>query len=66
MTQTTLSKPPPTDYSTMTQDDFAEHLHKVVSRMSTAELLAVPGVFEVLSEEMNNDVLDSWAADNVQ
>ena len=51
------------DYSKMTQDDFQRHLEKVVKGMSTAELLAVPGILEVLSEELNNEVLESWEAE---
>ena len=51
------------DYSKMTQDDFMNHLVKVVEDMNPIQILAVPGVYEVLSETLNNEVLDSWAAD---
>lgn len=51
------------EYSKMTQDDFDNHLEKVVKGMSTAELLAVPGVRLLLGEELNNEVLESWEAE---
>ena len=49
------------DYDKMTSEDFDRHLLMVMSRMTMEQVLAIPGVYEVLSEELNNEVLDSWA-----
>ena len=52
------------DYSKMTQDQFDGIMKNIVAGMSAAEIIAVPGVYECLSEELNNDILDTWAEDN--
>lgn len=41
----------------VSQADFDKKLEELVSKMSTAELLATPGIYEILSEELNNEVL---------
>lgn len=51
-------------YDDITQQEFADGLWTVVSRLSTAEVLAIPGVFEVLSEELNNNVLELLRGDD--
>jgi hypothetical protein len=43
--------------SRITDDEFYEELVEVLSNMSPAEMLAISGVYEVLSEELNNEVL---------
>lgn len=52
-----MSKP---DYSKLTDDEFMRILEGIVSRMKTSELLAIPGILEILKEELNNDVLEWW------
>lgn len=47
----------------MTTEDFDDHLIKVVQSMTPVQILLVRGVYEVLSEELNNEVLDSWLAE---
>ena len=47
-------------YDKMTQGDFTTHLHRVLQDTTAWELLAIPGIYEILSEHFNNDVLDSW------
>ena len=52
------------DYSKMTDDEFQNILEELVGQMSPAEIMAVPGAYEVFSEALNNDVLDTWADRN--
>ena len=52
------------DYSKMTHDEEVEILTEVVkSEMSVNPqyLFGLPGVYEILSEHHNNEVLDIWA-----
>ena len=53
-----------TNYSLLTDDVFDGILENQVASLSAAQLLAIPGIYEILREELNNDVLDSWAEDN--
>ncbi len=50
-------------YDAMTTDDFDRHLLGVMECMTPAQILDIPGVYEVVSEELNNDTLDAWAAE---
>ncbi|NIR28712.1 MAG: hypothetical protein GWN84_05230 [Gammaproteobacteria bacterium] len=45
------------DYEWVTNDMFDGALEALVDGMSAGELLAIPGVAEVLREALNNDVL---------
>ena len=47
------------NYDWVTSEMFAEKLEELVGKMSAGEILAVPGVYEALAEELNNAVLDS-------
>lgn len=40
---------------------FDELLIEVLEQRSMTELIKVPGVYEALVEEYNNDVLELWA-----
>jgi hypothetical protein len=53
-----------TDYSRMTTDDFQRILEEKVALLGTAELLAIPGIHEILSEELNNEILEQWEEEN--
>lgn len=48
------------DYSKMKQQEFDEILADIVAEMGAIELLRVPGIYEILSEHLNNAVLDEW------
>ena len=43
--------------SKVTTEQFDAILEEIVGKMSAGALLAIPGVYEVLSEELNNEVL---------
>jgi len=47
-----------TDYSQITDDQFTAALERIIGEHSPAQLLAVPGAYEVLSEYFNNEALD--------
>ena len=47
------------DYSKMTNAEFVEILEGIVKEEG-ANILSVPGVYEVLSEFYNNEVLKIW------
>lgn len=48
------------DYLNMRQEDFDRLLLEIVGQMTPAQILAIPGVYEIVSEELNNDVLCAW------
>jgi hypothetical protein len=56
---------PTTDdrYEKMTQGDFNRHLEQILAGKSAKEILLIPGVYEILAEHFNNEVLDRWDAE---
>lgn len=38
-------------------EDFAAAVEEVLSEMSAAEILAIPGAWEVLSDALNNEAI---------
>lgn len=46
------------DYSWVTNEMFRAKLEQLIGQMSAGELLAIPGVYEAVSEELNNAVLE--------
>jgi hypothetical protein len=48
-----------TGTSHITQEAFDRELYNQTDQMTVEELYAVPGVYEVLAEELNNSVLAS-------
>ena len=48
------------DYSKMTDDDFDRILLELVEEEKASTLLQIPGVYEVVSEYFNNEVLSMW------
>lgn len=43
----------------VTQGQFDQKLVEILSDMTGAQLLSIPGIYEILAEEFNNDVLDA-------
>ena len=52
------------DYSQMTQEEFDSILEEIVDKMSTAEIIMVSGIYELMAEELNNEVLNTWVNRN--
>lgn len=47
-----------TDASDVTQEEFDEALADLVHEMSADCILGIPGVYEAISEYLNNEVID--------
>lgn len=53
------------DYSKMTMDEFDVYLVKVLQEVRGVDMLfQIPGVYDLVSDYYNNDVLDLWAEEN--
>jgi len=50
-------------YKNMTNDEFEDILADIVIE-NASTLLDIPGVYEAVSEEFNNEVLDRWSEKN--
>lgn len=48
------------DDSRLSQDRFDAILEALVDGMTAAQLLSIEGVYEILAEELNNDILTTW------
>ena len=49
-----------TDYSKMTDQEFDNILVSILEKMKASELLSISGIYEILSEHFNNEVLEIW------
>ena len=47
-------------YKNMKQEDFDRILIELVNQSPAGNLLSIPGVYELVSEDYNNMVLDYW------
>lgn len=47
-----------TDASDVTQEEFDKALEAILDEATGAELLAIPGLYEVVSEHFNNEAID--------
>ena len=56
----------PNKYSHITSEMFTEELERLVSQMTTGELMSLPGFYEIVSEHFNNDILDNLSNDDDQ
>lgn len=48
------------DYSKLSDEEFDKILTGLVECMTPAQILAIDGVYELLREELNNEVLTIW------
>ena len=46
------------DYSKITNEEFDEAVRQIARRMGVDAILDIPGVWECVSEELNNAALD--------
>ena len=46
------------DHSWVTNDLFDGAMESIVAGMSAGEIIRIPGVHEILAEELNDDILD--------
>jgi hypothetical protein len=47
-------------YDEITQDEFKSLIEDVANEMGIAQVLAIPGVYEIVSEYLNNAALELW------
>jgi hypothetical protein len=47
----------------MTDEDFVEILKRMMNEEG-ANMLSIPGVYELVSEYYNNDIIDEWLSRN--
>ena len=47
----------------ITTEQFDSKLLEILSAMTAADLISIPGVYEIVSEELNNDVIDAITND---
>ena len=47
-------------YSKMTDEEFDSILEEVLNEYRGNQLLDIPGVYEIMSEHFNNEVLSRW------
>lgn len=50
----------------ITNEEFDAHLESIVSKMTAASILSYGGVYEVLSEELNNAVIEAWEQETLR
>lgn len=48
------------DWPNIPQEEFDRILTGILREMRGDQLLTIPGIYEILAEEFNNDVLDVW------
>ena len=49
------------DYAKITTEQFDNSLREILKNMTAEQLLTIPGIYEIVSEEFNNDVLEkAW------
>jgi hypothetical protein len=44
----------------ITNAEFDAKLEEILSGMTGAQLLSIPGIYEIVSEEYNNEILEAW------
>lgn len=50
-------------YSKLTQEEFERRLSEMIDRKAASYLLTIPGIYNILSEEYNSDILDELEKD---
>lgn len=50
----------PEDYSHITEDMFYDRVHEIAQRMGVSEIMSISGVYELVAEYLNNEVLESF------
>jgi hypothetical protein len=48
------------NYDNMKQEDFDRLLQTIVGKTATSSLMAIEGIYEIVSEHFNNDILTEW------
>ena len=51
------------DYAKLTNDEFGRYLSDIIDESPASHLLSIPGIYEILAEEFNNEILTRWESD---
>ena len=51
------------NYDWITSEMFQAKLAEIIDQHPASQLLGIPGIFEILAEDFNNDVLDALTED---
>lgn len=63
-TEPASDQQPETDrYAALDSQTFDRILHSIVTEAGAHTLISIPGIYEVLSEHYNNQVLEEWEAE---
>lgn len=54
------------DYSKMRDEDFDRILTDILNEIRGGQLLSIPGIYEIVSEEFNDEILDRWDQEQVE
>ena len=54
------------NFNEMSDKDFDNNLRKCLHERTAEQMLLIPGIYEIVSEHFNNEVLDRWAAEKYQ
>lgn len=47
-------------------DQFDEMLREKLSKITAAQLLSIPGIYEIVSEEFNNEIIEDWENSRIE
>ena len=50
----------------VTSEVFEEYLCRIIDEYTAKELIRIPGIYEILSEEYNNDTIDAMREDGYE
>ena len=45
----------------ISNEEFNNILLEILSEMPANQLISVPGIYEILAEEFNNEILQKWS-----
>lgn len=48
----------------ITQKEFDQILQNILKKQTGEQLLHIPGIYEILTEEYNNEVISVWEENN--
>ncbi len=52
------------DFSQMTDEEFQDILEDIVTEMDVYQLMEIPNIRSILTEELNDEVLERWVEKN--
>lgn len=53
-------------YAKMSNKDFERILETVITKHTASQLIQIPGIYEVVSEQFNNEILEEWEKEQLK